>query len=117
LKALRFFRIPAIVVLILEMAHRYIFLLLQTTRDMFESRQTRQLNYLDAAEQRRLAASSAGVLLDKSLALSSEVHIAMRARGYRGEVHLMDDLEMRRGDWGQLAGLMAAAALFIWWGR
>lgn len=117
LKALRFFRIPAVVVLILEMAHRYIFLLLGATRAMFESRQTRQLDYLDPVEQRRLAASSAGVLLDKSLVLSSEVHTAMLARGYRGEVHLMDDLKMRRGDWEQLAVLLAAAVFFIWWGR
>jgi cobalt ECF transporter T component CbiQ len=117
LKALRFFRIPAIVVLILEMTHRYIFLLLQAARDMLESRQTRQLDYLDPAEQRRLAASSAGVLLDKSLVLSGEVHTAMLARGYRGEVHLMDDFEMRRGDWGQLVALLAAAVFFTWWGR
>ena len=41
LKALRVFRTPAVVVVILGMTYRYITLLLQTARDMFESRQSR----------------------------------------------------------------------------
>lgn len=117
LRGLRFFRAPAVVVVILEMAHRYIFLLLQTARDMLESRQARHMGYLEPVEQRRLAAATAGVLLDKSLQLSSEVHTAMQARGYRGEVYLLDDLRMKTGDWLHLAVLLALAILFFWWGR
>ncbi len=117
LRALRFFRIPAVVVLILEMAHRYVFLLLQTARDMFESRQTRHVDYLEPVEQRRLAAATAGVLLDKSLQLSTDVHTAMRARGYHGEVYLLDDLQMKLADWAHLMLLLAIAFFFLWWGR
>jgi cobalt/nickel transport system permease protein len=117
LRALRFFRIPAVVVLVLEMAHRYIFLLLQTAREMFESRQTRHVGYLEPADQRRLAAATAGVLLDKSLALSADVHTAMRARGYSGQVRLLDDLRMKRSDWLHFAALLTTAIFFVWWGR
>ncbi len=64
---------------------------------MFESRQTRQIGYLQPVEQRRLAAATVGVLLDKSLQLSSEVHTAMQARGFRGEVqsvrYLPDEIQ------------------------
>lgn len=117
LRAFRFFRIPAVVVFMMEMAHRYVFLLLQTARDMFESREARHVGYLEPVEQRRLAAASAGVLLDKSLQLSSEVHTAMRARGYSGEVYLLDELQMKRADWVHFLLLLSIAIIFVWWGR
>jgi cobalt/nickel transport system permease protein len=117
LRALRFFRVPASVVLILEMTYRYIYLLLRTSQEMIESRQARLVGYLAPREQRGLAAAMAGVLLDKTLQLSSDVHMAMRARGFRGNVRLLDDPQMKTGDWLQLASLLAIASMAIWIGR
>ncbi len=117
LRALRVFRIPTVAIVILEMTHRYIFLLLQTAQNMFESRQTRTVGYFQPAEQRRLAAATAGVLLDKSLSLSDAVHTAMQARGFRGEVYLLEDLQMKTVDWMQLGLLLAMASCAIWLGR
>jgi cobalt/nickel transport system permease protein len=117
LRALRFFRIPAVFVVLLEMTYRYLFLLLQVAHNMFESRETRLLARFQPAEQRRLAAAAAAVLLDKSLALSSDVHTAMRARGFRGEVYLLDDLRMRASDWIQSSVLVSIAALAFYLGR
>ncbi|HLH01519.1 MAG TPA: cobalt transporter CbiM [Bryobacteraceae bacterium] len=91
LRALRFFRIPVSAVMILGMAHRYLFLLLRTARDMFEARQSRLVGTLPRAERVRLTASAAGVLLSKTFELTTEVHAAMRSRGYHGETYLLDD--------------------------
>ena len=117
LRALRFFRVPVVAVVILGMTYRYIFLLLQTARDMFESRQSRLVGILDAPERRRLAAASAGVLLAKSFQLSSEVQTAMQARGFRGEVYVLDELRMHFMDWWRLAAFIAVACLALWLGR
>ncbi len=117
LRALRFCRAPAILVLMVEMAHRYIFLLLNVFRDMLESREARHVGKLEPAEQRRLAAATTGVLLDKSLKLSEEVYAAMLARGYRGEVHLLDDLHLTSNDAFHLVSLLGITCLVIWWGR
>ena len=117
LRALRFFRVPVVAVVILGMTYRYIFLLLQTARDMFESRQSRLVGILDAPERRRLAAASAGVLLAKSFQLSTEVQTAMQARGFRGEVYVLDDLSMRLMDWWRLAAFLAVACFALWLGR
>jgi cobalt ECF transporter T component CbiQ len=117
LKALRFFRIPAIAVVVLEMTYRYAFLFLGTAQDMIESRQSRKIGRFDPAEQRRLAGASAGVLLDKSLVLSGDVYSAMQARGFRGDVRLLDDLQMKRGDWLQLTAFVAIAFITAWFGR
>jgi cobalt/nickel transport system permease protein len=117
LRALRFFRLPVILVVIVGMTYRYIFLLLQTARDMFEAREARLVGTLQPSDRRRLAAASAGVLLGKSLQLSGDVHMAMQARGFRGEVHILDDPQMRLQDWFPLAAFAGTACAAIWWGR
>jgi len=117
LKALRIFRCPMIVVAILGMTYRYIFVILQTALEMFEARESRTVGILPPSERRRLASSAAGVLLSKSVQMSGEVHLAMRSRGFRGEIHLLQDFRARTADWYWLAGFGLAAAASIWWGR
>lgn len=116
LKALRVLRAPVVFVVILGMTYRYIFLMLQTAQDMFESRQSRMVGALEGADRRRLAGASVGVLLSKSMQLSSDVYMAMLSRGFRGEVYTLDDFRMRTRDWVALAGLLGAAALAFWLG-
>ena len=108
LKALRAVGVPVAVVGLLGMTHRYIFLLLQTALQMFEARRARMLAPLGGAARRRLVVASVGVLLTRSLALAGEVHLAMVARGYRGEVRLIDDFRLRPRD-----VLAAGAALLV----
>ena len=117
LKALRVLHVPVVVVVILSMTYRYIFLMLQIARDMFESRQSRMVGKLSGPDSRRLAGASVGVLLSKSLQLSGDVYLAMLARGFRGEIYLLDDFQMHARDWLALAGLLAVAALAVWLGR
>jgi cobalt ECF transporter T component CbiQ len=99
LKALRTLGIPVVFVVIFGMTHRYIFLMLQTARDMFESRQSRIIGKLTGADSRRLAAASVGVLLSKSFYFSNEIYQAMQSRGFRGEVYLLDEFQMQSRDW------------------
>ncbi len=117
LRALRWFRVPAVLVAIVGMTWRYIFLLAQTAEEMFEAREARWIGVLEPADRRRLAAASAGLLLDKSIQLSGEVHLAMQARGFRGDVRLLDDPALQAKDWLALAAFAAAAAATIWLGR
>jgi cobalt/nickel transport system permease protein len=117
LKALRVFRCPMIVVAILGMTYRYVFVILQTALEMFEARKSRTVGALPPSERRRLASSAAGVLLSKSVQMSGEVHLAMRSRGFRGEIHLLEDFRARTADWCWLAGFSLVAAASLWWGR
>ena len=117
LKALRVLRVPVVFVLILGMTYRYIFLMLQTASDMFESRQSRMVGRLEGADRRRLAAASVGVLLSKTFQLSGEVYLAMLSRGFRGEAYTLDDFQMQPRDWAALAAFIALAALGFWLGR
>lgn len=117
LKALRVLRLPVVFVVILGMTYRYVFLMLQTARDMFEARESRTVGVLEPSDRRRLATATVGVLLSKSYQLSSEVHLAMQSRGFRGEVFLLDEFEARGADWLWLGFFFAVAAAAAWVGR
>ena len=117
LKALRTFKCPMVLVAILGMTYRYIFVILQTAFEMFESRKSRTVGVLEPVEARRLAAAAVGVLLSKSLQLSADVHLAMQSRGFRGEVYVMQDFRARTADWYWLASFGTLAAVGLWWGR
>ena len=117
LRALRWFHIPAVLVTIAGMTYRYLFLLAQTAEEMFEARQARLIGVLQPSDRRRLAAASAGLLLSKSIQLSGEVHLAMQARGFRGDVRVLDEPILEPRDWVALAAFACAAGAVIWFGR
>jgi cobalt/nickel transport system permease protein len=117
LKALRTVRAPVVFVVILGMTCRYILLMLETVHEMFESRKSRTVGQVTAAERRRLAVAIAGVLLSKTYRLSAEVYLAMQARGFRGEVYVLDDFEMRGYDWMAMAAFAVLTAAAVWAGR
>jgi len=117
LHAVRYFRAPVVIVAILGMTYRYMFLFLETARDMFESRESRMVGVLEPADRRRLAAASAGVLLSKTMQMSGEVHLAMQSRGFRGEIRLLDERPIGTGNWVRMAIFTSAAILAAWVGR
>ncbi len=115
LKALRSLHVPVEIVAILMMTHRYVYLLIETANEMFVARQSRMVGRLDAATQRRVATRTGGVLLSKTVQLGEEVHLAMQARGFRGDVRLLDQFRMETRDYAALMLLLGitAAALYV----
>ena len=106
LRALRALRIPSVFVAILAMTFRYIFLLVETAQDMLLSRRSRIVGRMSRSDNRRLLAGTAGVLLGKSIQMSDDVYHAMASRGFRGEIRLLDDFQMRTSDWLVLAAIV-----------
>jgi cobalt/nickel transport system permease protein len=113
LKALRHLGVPRGAVMILGMTHRYVFILAQEASDMFEARRSRMVGRIAPSEARHMATGIAGALLERSLAMSTEIHLAMVARGYRGEVHLLDEPRFYRQD-GVVLAAAALLALGVW---
>ena len=117
LKALRVLRVPSVLVVILGMTYRYIFLLLRSAHNLFEARKSRMLGQLPGPELRRMATASAGVLMSKTLQLSGDVYQAMRSRGFRGEVYILDEFRTSWVDWLMLPVFTLIAVLAFWFGR
>lgn len=113
LKALSSLGVPVAIVALLGMTYRYIFVLVRTAGEIMEARRSRVMAVMTGKARRRLLFTTMGVLLGKSFALASDIHLAMVSRGYRGEVRLLHDFRTRPRDWLFLAGtLVVPAAIF-----
>ena len=117
LKALRTLRLPKEAVMMLAMTYRYVFLLVETAGQMFESRRSRTVGALAPAEQRHMAARTAGVLLSKSIDMSNEVYLAMQSRGFSGEVQVLPNLHVTMWDMCAMLAFLLTAAVAVWLGR
>jgi cobalt ECF transporter T component CbiQ len=117
LRGLRTLWVPAEVVTMLAMTHRYIFLLIETASQMFESRQSRMVGALSGSEQRRMATRTAGVLLGKSADLSYDVYLAMQSRGFSGDIRLLDSSRMKFQDFALIACVIGIAIIAVWFGK
>ena len=113
LSALRALWVPRMFVMVLALAYRYVFHLLNGVTDMYTARKARTVAASDVAGGRLLVASSAGALFGKAHALSEEVHLAMVSRGYVGDVRTLERAQLAALDvaWAVLS--LAAAVLIL----
>jgi cobalt/nickel transport system permease protein len=116
LAALRALGVPRIFILIIGIAYRYVFLLLGTVTEMYEARKARTVTATrHDRTARRFVTASAGALFGRAGQLSEEVHLAMVARGYRGNPRTLQAFRLRAVD-GVAAVAVLAAALAIYGG-
>ena len=115
LAGLRALYVPRIFILIIGMAYRYIFLLLNSVTDMYTSRKARSVgnDQGDYKEGQRFVAATAGALFGKAHALSEEVHMAMVSRGYAGDAKTYSAFTVGAIDVVFAVGCIVAAALVL----
>jgi len=114
LAALRALLVPKMFVLVLGMAYRYLFHLLDSVTDMYTARKARTvLADADARRGRAFVASSAGALFGKAHALSDEVHLAMVSRGYTGNPRSLQAARVHFFDVAFAAALILTAMMLL----
>ena len=115
LAGLRSLLVPRLFVAVLAMAYRYLFHLLDSVTDMYTARRARTVRPDTTASGRAFVTASAGALFGKSHQLADEVHQAMIARGYTGDVRTLDPPQLHRVDAVALATvvLLATGALVM----
>jgi cobalt/nickel transport system permease protein len=114
LASLRALGVPAMFVMVLTMAYRYLFHLLNSVIDMYTARKARMVATDVGVESgRKMVAASAGALFGKAHALSEEVHMSMVARGYTGNVRSLEQQPVGSFDivWAAACVLVALLAL------
>jgi cobalt/nickel transport system permease protein len=117
LKALRLVGIPQIYVQTLGMTLRYLVVLSRTVEEMVLAKKSRLIRSRKAGTEQGWVAGRVGALFRRSIQLSGEVHLAMVARGYQGEVKILRDFRLRRRDFLWMGFCIVLAGLFIGLGR
>ena len=114
LAALRWFRLPALIVSIVAMTYRYIFLFLHTANNMFMARRSRTVARFPDAANRRWLGQTLAAAMAKSQHLSEEVYLAMLSRGYGGEVITLDNLRAGGRDFVWLTSTILITTTLLW---
>lgn len=99
LKALRFFGIPQVFVMVLGICYRYLYLFVEIVENTHRSIRSRVGSGLHHRKGRRVQAWNIAHLWMRSYALNEQVYSAMISRGFRGEPVALDHFQARRRDW------------------
>jgi cobalt ECF transporter T component CbiQ len=113
LAALRVLRVPRTFVFVLAVSYRYVFLLMHLIQGMVTARRSRTVGRLSPSEDRRFVAAAVGTLFGHSQAMSEQVHTAMQARGFTGEVRTLSVWRVQALDYAWAAAVTLALAAVV----
>ena len=117
LKALRSLLVPQIYVQTLGTTLRYLMLLSQTVQEMCLAKKSRTLRAGKTGAEQRWVAGQLGTLFKWSMQLSVQVHQAMVARGYQGEVRILSSSRIRKRDYLWAAFCAGLSGILVYFGR
>ena len=112
-KSLRTVGVPRIYVLTLEMAYRYIFLLMDMVREMYGAKKARTIKARSMFEEQKWVGGRMGYTLIRSIDMSDKVHMAMMSRGYNGDVKVMQQFKMKNRDYLAVAAAISLSVLLV----
>jgi len=85
LKGLSGIKIPVVFISILEMSVVYIFILINTARNILVARKSRNVGYVSARSNQRFVGTAIGTVFIKTITMGEKIHSAMISRGYTGQ--------------------------------
>lgn len=112
-KSFRSLGVPRVYVLTLDMCYRYIFLFVDVIRGMFIAKKSRTIKYGGTLAEQRWVAGGIGYTMIKTLDLSDKVHKAMIARGFTGDVKIMEDFRFRPRDYVATVVVLSFSILLV----
>jgi len=111
-RALKLFRVPDFLLLILTLTGKYIYLFAQTVLDMYRAMKVRLVFGISAADFRAWSTGRMATIFRKTQMRADDIYRAMLCRGFSGEIRLAGSRQPGRADWlgaGVLAVFVLAA--------
>ena len=114
LKALRFFAVPQLFVMVLGMCYRYLYLFIEIVENTHRSIRSRVGSGIHHRKGQKVVAWNIAHLWLRSYALNDQVYKAMVSRGFRGEPVTLDHFQTRHRDWVWLLAVAAMILLLVY---
>lgn len=116
MRSLRMLFLPPLLITALTLTYRYLFSLVEVLAEMLLARRSRQIAPSTAQMGRLYAGAGAAVLLAKSAEMNEQVHLAMRSRGFDGEMRGFEMGRWQGKDVGWLLLVFGFLMLLHWLG-
>lgn len=113
IKALRLFRVPDVIVMIMILLHKYIFILACSLEEMHLAMKSRLISPVHKNDARIWATDRMVYIYRKTHRTCEDVFGAMLSRGFTGEVQLPRARPLSRLDWLLGSGLLAVWAVIV----
>jgi cobalt/nickel transport system permease protein len=97
LRGMEKLKIPPITISILAFMYRYIFLLVDEVEKMIMAFQSRYLK-LSFLQRIKIFSQIIGILFIRTYERGERIYLAMESRGFRGKIHILNDLEWNGKD-------------------
>jgi cobalt ECF transporter T component CbiQ len=113
-RALKLFRIPDTLLLILTLTYKYVYLFAQMITDMYRAKKVRLVLGISASEFRHWSAGRMVTVFRKTEQRVDDIYHAMLCRGFSGEIRLLGEPAFKFSDMisaGALAVFVLAALL------
>lgn len=107
MRGLSLIRIPQIFITMLDMAYRYIMVLIKSSIEIFQARKIRIVGKVSYINNKKFISNSIGTLFSKSMDMSTDIYMAMLCRGYSGEVKTINILKLKLLDYIWIFGVIA----------
>jgi len=114
IKALKVFRIPDTILVIISLTYKYIMIFAGTVSDMYLAKQARLAGSVSNATARSWIVSRIGFLFRKTQWKCDEIYKAMNSRGFSGSIQLIQNRRLCTADFTVLAvGLIAGMGMLF----
>ncbi|MDI7260456.1 MAG: cobalt ECF transporter T component CbiQ [Thermodesulfobacteriota bacterium] len=113
IKALKVFRLPDTMLMVIMLTYKYLFILMRTLEEMHLARKSRLIGGVKEAEMRRWIANRMAFLFRKTQIRCDEVFKAMVGRGFHGDIKVYAFHKMDALDWFAAGLLFFAGLVFL----
>ncbi|HSW62066.1 MAG TPA: cobalt ECF transporter T component CbiQ [Dissulfurispiraceae bacterium] len=96
-RALKLFRVPDFLLLVLTLTYKYIYLFARMILDMYRAKNARLVRGISAADYRAWSAGRMATLFRKSQVRADDIYRAMLCRGFSGEIRLAGRQPFQKG--------------------
>jgi cobalt ECF transporter T component CbiQ len=113
IKALKVFKVPDVILMIITLTYKYIFIFARTIEDMHLAKKSRMVAVTDV-EARKWVAGRIAFMFRKTQQRYEDVFKAMRGRGFSDTIKLYSFKKMNTRDWATGFVLLFVGIIFLW---
>ena len=114
--SLRTLKVPDFIIFVTMLCYRYVFVLLNLFSKFLFARRSRLIKEASWRDSLRFTAQTLGMLFIRSIKLAEEVYLAMKSRGFNGDINTNYFIPLTASDYLWTAFVFVMIGVLVWKG-